>query len=175
MHTGARDISKLGTIQHFNYLDHNKLYAGDCSKIYGSAGEFFPPKRTRDSIALFTPDICRSIPFDYEKDVTVHGITGYRYIAGERAVDNGTNFSENLCFSSDNVVPVHSGVMNISACRYGSPVFMSFPHYFAGDQFYLNEVEGLEPNKEKHESYFTIEPVSFLASLQLSAIAISVF
>lgn len=50
-------------------------------------------------------------------------------------------------------------MMNISSCRYGSPVFMSFPHYYAGEEFYLNEVEGLAPNKEKHESYFTLEPV----------------
>jgi scavenger receptor class B, member 1 len=150
----------LGAVQQFNYLDHNKLYSGECAKIYGSAGELFPPKRLRDSIALYTPDLCRSIPFDYERDVTVHGVTGYRYTGGERAVDNGTKFPQNLCFNGKNDVVVPSGVMNISACRYGSPVFMSFPHYFAGDQFFLDEVDGLEPSKAKHESYFTLEPVS---------------
>lgn len=160
MHTGKSDITKLGTIQKFNYLDHNRHYTDECSKVFGSTGELFAPLRSRDSIELFTPDMCRTIPFDYEKDVTVHGITGYRYSVGDRALDNGVKFRENSCFNGDDGEPVPSGVMNISACRYGSPVFMSLPHYLGADSFYLNEVDGLEPNKEKHESYFTLEPVS---------------
>lgn len=105
--------------------------------------------------------MCRSIPFDYEKEVEVHGVTGYRYKSGLRAVDNGTKFPENSCFyENGDGSKVPSGVMNISSCRYGSPVFMSFPHYYAADPFYLNEVQGLEASKEKHESYITLEPVS---------------
>lgn len=161
MHTGLNGISKLGTIQNLNFLDHEKHYSGDCSMLKGSAnGELFAPKQTRDSIALFTPDMCRSIPFEYEKDVLIHGVTGFRYTAGERAVDNGTMFPENSCYNGDDGEALPSGVMNISACRYGSPVFMSYPHYFDADPFYLDQVDGLEPNKEKHESYFTLEPVS---------------
>jgi scavenger receptor class B, member 1 len=160
VHTGLNEIIKLGTIQNYNYLNNNNFYSGECSKLYGSTGELFPPKQSRDSVYLFTPDMCRIIPFEYEKDVEVHGVTGYRFAGGARAVDNGTNFPENKCYNSQSGETVHSGVMNISSCRYGSPVFMSFPHYYAADEFYLNEVDGLEPIKEKHESYFTLEPVS---------------
>lgn len=110
--------------------------------------------------------MCRSIPFDYEREEIVHGLTGYRFSGGLRALDNGHNFPDNACYGNEDDQPSFpSGVMNISACRYGSPVFMSFPHYFAGDSFYVNEVEGLEPNKEKHQSYFTLEPVSELNRL----------
>lgn len=104
--------------------------------------------------------MCRSIPFDYEKDVEIHGVTGYRFKSGARAVDNGSKFPENSCYNEESESAFPSGVMNISACRYGSPVFMSFPHFYAGDQFYLDQVEGLEPSEEKHQSYFTLEPVS---------------
>lgn len=160
MHTGLNEIIKLGTIQNYDFRNNNKLYSGECSKLHGSTGELFPPRQSRDSVSLFTPDMCRSIPFDYEKDVEIHGVNGYRFTSGVRAVDNGTNFPENKCYNSQDGEIVPSGVMNISSCRYGSPVFMSFPHYFSADEFYLNEVEGLEPSKEKHESYFTLEPVS---------------
>lgn len=160
VHTGMNDIFKLSTIQSFNYRDHNNYYSGECSQLYGATGELFPPKQSRDSIDLFVPDMCRTVPFDYERDETVHGVTGYRFSGGRRAVDNGTEFPENACFSGGSTEFVPSGVMNISACRYGSPVFISFPHYYAGDQFYVNEVEGLKPDKSKHESYFTLEPVS---------------
>lgn len=149
----------MGTIQEWNFSGKNKFYDGKCSKLHGSTGEFFPPGQTRDKpIALFTPDMCRSVPFDYEKDVDVHGVMGYRYTGGARAIDNGTLFPENVCFCGEDCMP--SGVMNISACRYDSPVFMSFPHYYAGDPFYLNEVDGLMPIKEKHQPFFTIEPTT---------------
>lgn len=115
----------------------------------------------QDSIDLFLPDMCRSIPYDFESIETVHGVTGNRFAAGLRAVDNGINFPDNACYNVDDDQPsLPSGVMNISVCRYGSPVFMSFPHYFAADSFYVDEVEGLEPVKEKHESFFVLEPVS---------------
>lgn len=113
--------------------------------------------------------MCRAIPFDYEKDVEIHGVNGFRFNAGERAVDNGTKFpEENSCFNGDEGEVVPSGVMNISACRYGSPVFMSYPHFYEADPFYLNEVEGLNPSKDKHESFITIEPVRFLLDFQLT-------
>lgn len=129
--------------------------------LEGSTGELFPPKQLRNSISLFTPDMCRSIPFDYEKDVEILGVTGYRFTAGDRAVDNGMKYPENSCYNGDNGEAVPSGVMNISSCRYGSPVFMSYPHYFGADPFYLDEVDGMQPSKEEHESFFTLEPVSY--------------
>uniref|UniRef100_A0A1B0GGT1 Plasma membrane glycoprotein cd36 n=1 Tax=Lutzomyia longipalpis TaxID=7200 RepID=A0A1B0GGT1_LUTLO len=43
--------------------------------------------------------------------------------------------------------------------RYGSPVFVSFPHFYAADPFYLDQVEGINPSREKHEFFLTIEPM----------------
>lgn len=51
-----------------------------------------------------------------------------------------------------------SGVMNVSACRFGAPVFISFPHFYAADPYYLQFVDGLKPNKSKHEFHITMEP-----------------
>jgi len=76
----------------------------------------------------------------------------------KKTVDNGTIYPENICFATGESVP--SGVMNMSACRYGSPVFMSFPHYYAADPYFLNQIEGLKPSKEKHEFYMTLEPMT---------------
>lgn len=41
----------------------------------------------------------------------------------------------------------------------GAPVFMSFPHFFNADEYYLNAIEGMSPNKEKHQFFMTFEPV----------------
>jgi scavenger receptor class B, member 1 len=161
INTGSKDISKLGMIEKFNNgKESHDVYSGECSKLKGSTGELFNPDVTPDSISIFMGDLCRSIPFDYEKDVQVHGITGHRFVAGDRAVDNGTKYPENLCYSAGSEDEFPSGVMNISACRYSSPIFMSYPHFFNADEYYLNKIEGLNPIKENHQSYFTLEPVS---------------
>lgn len=141
------------------------MYTGECRKLKGSTGELFQPDLSKDSISLFMGDMCRTIPYDFEKEVEVHGITGFRYSAGDRAVDNGTKYPENLCYSVGNKDQFPSGVMNISACRYSSPVFMSYPHFYGADPFYLDKIEGMNPSIEKHQSYFTLEPVSQLGSL----------
>lgn len=50
-------------------------------------------------------------------------------------------------------------MVNLSSCRYGLPVFASLPHYYGADPVYLDTVEGLHPDRNKHEVYLIIEPV----------------
>ena len=46
---------------------------------------------------------------------------------------------------------------------------MSLPHFYQADPKYINAIEGLNPNKEEHESYLDIEPVT-LYHFRLSSI-----
>uniref|UniRef100_A0A1B6FMI9 Uncharacterized protein n=1 Tax=Cuerna arida TaxID=1464854 RepID=A0A1B6FMI9_9HEMI len=48
--------------------------------------------------------------------------------------------------------------MNMTSCRFGAPVFVSFPHFLDANPVYLSRVQGLRPNREKHQFYFTVEP-----------------
>ncbi|KAL7034796.1 hypothetical protein ACKWTF_008098 [Chironomus riparius] len=160
VHTGKDDSSKLGTIQNYKGSDFSNMYGGECSKVKGSPGELFPLDQQPASISIFTPDMCRSLPFDFEREVDVFGVKGYRYLAGERLIDNGTKYPVNLCYSEGSERTYPSGVFNLSACRFSSPVFMSYPHFYGADEYYLDLVEGLEPNRSKHESYITLEPMT---------------
>lgn len=162
VHTGNKDISKLGEIQKSNYLSKFPMHHGNCKILKGSSGELFPPERKRyETIYLFAPDMCRSIAYDYEKDITVDGISGYRYTAKPKVMDNGTLYEENKCYNNN----LPSGVTNVSACYFGAPAFQSFPHFYGADTFYQDQVDGMAPDKDKHESYFTIEPVSLKLGL----------
>ncbi|XP_075153553.1 protein peste-like [Haematobia irritans] len=155
--TGADDISRLGQMHNWNYKSHSGFFESHCGMINGSGGEFYPPNLTPDSIVgLFSPDMCRTIPLDYAETVEIEGIKGYKYTGGPRSVDNGTLYPENACFCGGECVP--SGVMNVSSCRFGTPVFMSFPHFYQADPYYVNQVEGLNPNKDQHEFYMILEP-----------------
>lgn len=157
--TGEKDISQIGKLKYWNFKDSNGAFEDECGELKGSAGEFYPPQLTKnDDISLFTPDMCRSLPLDYSEEVNIHGISGFKFSGGDRSVDNGTKYPENWCYSVGDRVP--SGTLNISSCRFGTPVFMSYPHFYNADPYYLDLVEGMTPDKAKHELYMTLEPVS---------------
>ncbi|XP_058118230.1 protein peste [Anopheles coustani] len=159
VHTGVDDINLLGRMGEWNYKPRTDFFEGTCGMLNGSAGEFYPPGLSKDRpVELFTPDMCRSLPLDFEEEVSVHGVKAYKYSGDRRAIDNGTLYPETACFSAGEIVP--SGVLNISSCRFGTPVFMSYPHYYGADPFYLDQVEGLSPSKEKHQFYMALEPTT---------------
>ncbi|XP_037825530.1 protein peste-like [Lucilia sericata] len=160
--TGANDWSQLGQLHNWNYQKHTGFFDSYCGLVNGSAGEFQPPNLTPHNIVqLFTPDMCRTIPLDYTDTQEIEGIKGYKYSGGLRSLDNGTLYPENSCFCGGQCVP--SGVMNVSSCRFGSPVFMSYPHFYKADPFYLDQVEGLDPKHKDHEFYMILEPKTGIA------------
>lgn len=124
----------------------------------GSGGEYYPPQQTKDRpLTFFNGELCRYLDLYFDEEKDINGLRAYKYSANERSVDNGTKYSEYACFSTEGET-LPSGVMNVSACRFGAPVVISFPHFYAADPYYLQFVDGLKPNKDFHEFYITMEP-----------------
>lgn len=90
--------------------------------------------------------------------MTVSGVAGYRYRMSKNIVDNGTSDPGTLCKGEENGLP--QGVLNLTACRPGAPAFISSPHFFHADPYYVSQVAGLQPEADKHQFYITLEPVS---------------
>lgn len=42
----------------------------------------------------------------------------------------------------------------------GAPIIMSFPHFYQADEKFISAIKGMHPNKEEHESFVDINPVS---------------
>ena len=61
------------------------------------------------------------------------------------------------CFCNGKCTPV--GLMNVSACRYGAPVFVSLPHFNRADPNLRDQVIGLNPDDE-HDFSITLEPTT---------------
>lgn len=55
-----------------------------------------------------------------------------------------------------------AGVLNLTSCRDNTPIFLSLPHFYGADSYYRELVDGMEPDKEKHDFYLTLEPVSIM-------------
>ena len=106
----------------------------------------------------------RSIRFNFKEEAEVEGVSAYKYHLDETLVANATHNPDNWCFNYmqdvEQVVP--NGVMNVSACKFNAPAFVSFPHFYKADPFYLNQFEpgSLNPQEELHESHLSLEPIS---------------
>lgn len=162
MKTTAGD--EFATLKNWNYVNQSSFFEGACGKIYGSGGEIFPRNLKPTFISLFSPEMCRTGRFNFVKNETVKGIPGYKFVVGDEVFDNGARLEQNVCY--DNSLP--SGILNVSACKEHSPVYLSLPHFYYADPYYVNAVEGLHPERDKHELYMTLEPTTGLI-LDLSA------
>lgn len=49
-------------------------------------------------------------------------------------------------------------MFNASACKFDAPAFVSFPHFYLADKNYISKIDGMRPDKEKHEFYVSMEP-----------------
>ncbi|KAG5899064.1 hypothetical protein JTB14_028235 [Gonioctena quinquepunctata] len=147
----------FGEIMSWNYKHQTDYFSGQCNDIKGSTGEFYPLNRQRDKLLMYSPELCRYTELEYVEDVNIQGVHGFKFTS-ENFFDNGTKRPENACFCTGECIP--SGLFNISSCRQGSPSFLSFPHFYNADPYYLRDIKGLKPEKSKHEFYITMEPKS---------------
>ncbi|KAJ9576493.1 hypothetical protein L9F63_006642 [Diploptera punctata] len=157
VHTARDDITKMGNVFNWNFEKNTPFFDGKCSEVKGSVGDLFPPGQTRDkSINMFSPDVCRSFSLDYFEDVETMEMSGYKYVASKSLVDNGTSYTDSQCNCNGDCLP--AGVFNISSCRYGIPLFISYPHFYGADPWYTTQVNGLNPNADDHQFRITLEP-----------------
>lgn len=161
IYSGTTDVNKINTINNWNGLEllpyWKTRYA---NMINGTDGTLFHPHmKTSEVIQLFSTDICRSLNLTYEKDIEVKGITVHRFIPPPYLFGSVEQNPNNIGFCyPDRSYCLKAGVLRMSACQKGAPVIASQPHFYQGDESYINAVVGLNPNKENHETYLDVEP-----------------
>ena len=71
-----------------------------------------------------------------------------------------------------------NGLLNVSACKFEAPAFVSYPHFYLADEMLLDQLEegSLNPSPEKHESYLSLDPNSGIplevaVRMQINALA----
>ncbi|RWS06792.1 scavenger receptor class B member 1-like protein [Dinothrombium tinctorium] len=160
----------------------------ECNRINDSSqGELRPPlDHPLQIIKIFQPLVCRPFFLNFtEPFVTKAGFKTYKYELDKNMFRNASEFPPNACYESKiptfrdtNLVSTvfnilsgptsqkhkklrfPNGVIDLSACFFGAPVLMSYPHFLNADPYYLRTVDGLKPNKSLHDIWFAVEPIT---------------
>ncbi|KFP75999.1 Platelet glycoprotein 4, partial [Acanthisitta chloris] len=164
VYTGTEDITKTAIIDTYKNKRNLSYWEGHCDMVNGTDGASFPPFVKKDQVLrFFSSDICRSIYGVYQSKQDVKGISLYRFTVPREAFASPTEVADNYCFCTDPVISQNctlAGVLDISSCKAGRPVFISLPHFLHASESILHDVEGLSPNEKEHETFLDIEPIT---------------
>jgi len=172
---GMSELSRKGWVSKFDGSPELKWWApgSDCDKVGGQdGGTLYPGTSRTDTIQMFISLMCRKIGLKYEKDVEYGHLNSLRFIPPPNALgsaddtDPAMKNEDNKCYcmKDQGFDCFKSGVLNMAPCKVtdslpkGAPIALSYPHFYQADPHYLNAVEGLKPQKEKHEFYVDISP-----------------
>uniref|UniRef100_A0A668UJH0 Scavenger receptor class B, member 2a n=1 Tax=Oreochromis aureus TaxID=47969 RepID=A0A668UJH0_OREAU len=150
-----------------NYLDYVKIDMwnvlremswSSSNQSNGTYGTFFHPlTNVNESLYIFAAELCRFIHLAYVEEVEVKGIQAYRFAPRGNVLTSPQNNPAN----PTNCVPagecLGTGVLKV---REGAPIVVSFPHFYQADPAYINAIDGLNPNKEEHETYLDLQPMT---------------
>lgn len=162
--TAINNIGDIAQLTKFNGKSKLPWWSGDkCNKLEGSTDGFvFRPNLSKnDEIRVFNRDLCRSIPLKFSEEfVDPNGIPGYRFVPPSDVFGTPAENPDNACFCNnpDGNCNTPSGVFNVSACQFGSPTYLSWPHFFQADPKLVDAVEGLKPDQAKHQFSIDVQP-----------------
>uniref|UniRef100_A0A8D0PKN7 Platelet glycoprotein 4 n=2 Tax=Sus scrofa TaxID=9823 RepID=A0A8D0PKN7_PIG len=142
-----------------------------------TVGVFYPYNNTSDGVyKVFNgkDDISKVAIIDTYKgkksiyavfgaEINLKGIPVYRFILPSTAFASPRENPDNHCFCTEKVVSKNCtvfGVLDISKCKEGKPVYISLPHFLHGSPELSELIEGLSPNEEEHSTYLDVEPIT---------------
>ena len=121
------------------------------------------------------------------QDVVQNGVDGIRFVTKKNFLgshsDPKSEFynPDNACYCLADESPsfkcFKSGVMDMKPCKRDSmaPVALSQPHFYNADRSFLDAVEGMRPDKEKHEFFVDVHrkfgfPIAMRPRFQLNMV-----
>ncbi|VDM67227.1 unnamed protein product [Strongylus vulgaris] len=146
--------------------------------LEGTDGDYFKSFLDKtERVPLYVDDICRTTQFEFEKEVTVKGINGYRYVLPPDQFDYSINDNCGFCNPSTmskhgaydrpvNSTCLPSGLLDISGCQgvlailYDLvPIIISKPHFYQASDIVQSFVPRFKPTYDD-ETTLDIEPMT---------------
>uniref|UniRef100_A0A8C6QPV0 Scavenger receptor class B, member 2 n=1 Tax=Nannospalax galili TaxID=1026970 RepID=A0A8C6QPV0_NANGA len=132
-----------------NYLNFTKIVEWN--------GKTTQPNELHSHIDFLFFCPIRSVYITFSDFERVEGLPAFRYKVPAEILAN-TSENAGFCLPEGNCLG--SGVLNVSICKNGAPIIMSFPHFYLADQKFISAVKGMHPNKEDHETFVDINPLT---------------
>ncbi|XP_039606709.1 lysosome membrane protein 2-like [Polypterus senegalus] len=160
--TGENDFRDFARIIEWQNKSSLTWWSSDsCNKINGTDGSSFHPLINKsETIYIFSSDMCRSLYAAFEKEVSVNKIPAYRFIIPKEVFANASINPANAGFCVPDGNCLGSGLLNVSKCKQDAPIIMSSPHFYQADEKFVNDIVGMNPNKEDHETSMDINPLT---------------
>ncbi|CAH0553092.1 unnamed protein product [Brassicogethes aeneus] len=107
---------------------------------------------------IFRKAFCRPVPMEYiGKGEDRNGFEAYNYRISDMFLETPEVYPENECYCvKGRCLP--KGLGHLSPCYYGIPITMSHPHFFNGDPSLVKQVNGMNPDREIHDSLAQVHP-----------------
>ena len=159
--TGGEDVKDVARVVSYGGQTKLDFWASDtCNSIQGTDGSLFHPGvQENETLYIFNRDLCQSLPLVFQEKSVHHGLETLRFAPPSNVFGTPEENPRNSCFCPDgDCAP--SGLFNISRCQFGSPLMMSWPHFYQADPKLLDDVIGLSPDKDKHQFQLDILPVN---------------
>lgn len=161
---GKDDISKVAIIDSYKGKKTLSYWPSYCDMVNGTDGASFPPFVQKSRLLrFFSSDICRSIYAVFGGEIDLKGIPVYRFVLPPKAFASPIQNPENECFCTEKEISKNCtlyGVLDISKCKEGKPVYISLPHFLHASPEISIPLEGLNPNEEEHKTYLDVEPIT---------------
>lgn len=147
-----------GTVYHhgikgYRYTVDKKALGNDTRRRYPhEQAKFFEPTTTTEDFFSAEMGLSTTTESSFDND------RSSEKSSNEYSDDDPDIINMGHCYCGGECMP--SGLINVTACRFGSPVFISLPHFHKADPILVDQVEGLSPNDKEHSFSITLEPVS---------------
>jgi hypothetical protein len=174
MYHGMSDLRKKGWVKEFDSSPVLNWWepGSKCDEVGGQDGGTLPPGVEQDeSLDIFISLMCRRLNLYYEQDEKYpEELVARRYIPAENALGSHTDTDPsrrneaNKCYCLPGFKCLRSGVLNMAPCKRspslptGAPLALSYPHFYQADPHFLQAVEGLKPDKARHQFYIDLSP-----------------
>lgn len=139
------------------------------NRIQGCDANMFGRPVTTDHVQAFISDIYRGAFMEtLEFNTDWYGITTRKLGLQMQDIENASVVPSNAQYFAFGP----KGLLNATKAA-GIPTFISFPHFYLGDDRLISAVKGLSPDANKHETYLLVEPQTGLLAKARKRIQLS--
>eukprot|EP00102_Acyrthosiphon_pisum_P006877 XP_003240759.3 PREDICTED: LOW QUALITY PROTEIN: sensory neuron membrane protein 1 [Acyrthosiphon pisum] len=160
--------TEVGQVIRFN--DKHKMDVGpatSATRYTGQTPQYFNrSSRRTPTWPSFSGDICRSLTPDYVQETKYNGLNVFEYSA--MLVK-----PEEKCYCLNKKKCLKPGALDLTNCS-GAPIIATLPHFYKSED-YLNNVDGLSPQVEKHKIQMYFEPMTGTPLLGYKRLQFNIF